>query len=445
MKKKRLFVFILTFLVFLSSLALANGLNLNSLGTRALTMGGAFVGLADDFSAIFWNPAGIAQFDKQYFGFYGTDIIPSGTYKMEMTIPGIGSITAVDAKTKSKHYLAGMAAYFRPVSENIVAGLAVYAPSGLGSQWDGTDFTLISMNSAYDWMSYIRLITISPALAFKLNDQIFVGAALNINYGGFDVKTHAGDEELGIDIGQYEENLNGWGYGATLGILVKPSEKLSLGATFRTSSKINFSGDVTISKINILGMIPSTPLFGATIPTTSSVERNVTWPLWIAGGVAFRPVENLILTADIQWTQWKKIDVFETQFEDPLWGAILGKDIREMHWENATQIRFGAEYKMNTIAIRGGYYYDPSPAPDKTMNVLLPNYDFNVVTIGFGYNLDGLQVDFGFEYLMGKERNIPYGKTREDFPDYDPEWKSAMPGIYNMNIFVPNLSVSYKF
>jgi len=66
MKKGRIFFSSITLLCFLSPLALANGLNLNSLGTRALTMGGAFVGLADDFSAIYWNPAGIAQFDTKY-------------------------------------------------------------------------------------------------------------------------------------------------------------------------------------------------------------------------------------------------------------------------------------------------------------------------------------------------------------------------------------------
>ena len=37
----------------LGGLAYGNGLNLNSLGTRALTMGGAFVGLADDATAAY--------------------------------------------------------------------------------------------------------------------------------------------------------------------------------------------------------------------------------------------------------------------------------------------------------------------------------------------------------------------------------------------------------
>jgi len=432
MKKGRVFFSVLTFIFFYSSLVQANGLNLNSLGTRALSMGGAFVGLADDFSAIYWNPAGIAQFDKKYFGFYGTDIIPSGKYKLAMPTP-IGSFPVVNAKTESKHYLAAMAAYYHPVSENIVAGLSVYAPSGLGASWDGEDFTNIAMNnSGIEWRSKIALVTIAPALAYKINDKFFVGAAFNINYGTFDVAMHAGDEDLRVDLGQYEENLNGWGYGATFGVLVKPSEMFSVGAVFRTASTVNFSGDASISNLSILEL-----------NTTSDIERKITWPMWLAGGIAFRPMENLILTADIQWTQWSKIDVWKADYKDTGWQYMMGQsgnDTREMHWDDATQIRFGAEYRINSIAIRGGYYWDPSPTPDRTMNVLLPNYDFNVLTLGFGYSLNGLQMDIALEYLMGKERNIDITKVV-----IDPEWRTAMPGTHNMKIVVPNISISYKF
>ena len=74
------------------------------------------------------------------------------------------------------------------------------------------------------------------------------------------------------------------------------------------------------------------------------------------------------------------------------------------------------------------------------MNVLLPNFDFNVVTAGIGYSLDALQIEFGVEYLMGKERSVDLLKTI-----IDPEWETAMPGTYNMKIIVPNLSISYRF
>jgi len=434
MKKVKTLFVLWACLAILNPSVLANGLNLNSLGTKAMTMGGAFVGLADDFSAIFWNPAGIAQFEQKYFGFYGVDIIPSGTYKFS-----VGPVTFVDAQTTTKHYLAGLAAYYCPIADNVVAGIGFYTPSGLGAKWDGSDFKSLTFLKPYKWESKIEMFTIAPVLAFKVHELISVGASLNINYGMFGIKTHGGDKELDVDLGQYDESLGGWGVGATLGLLFKPNEKFSLGATVRTPSKISFSGDVEITNIGILGMIPDTPLYGADIPAKTTVDREVTWPWWAAVGVAVKPIANLTLTGDIQWTQWSAIDVMESTYGDFFWSLIVDAE-RPMHWKDVMQIRFGAEYRCKSFSFRGGYYWDPSPAPDRTMNVLLPSFDFNVLTAGIGYSLDGLNIEFGIEYLMGKERDVDYLKKQTD-----PGWKTAQAGTYNMNVLSPNISVSFKF
>lgn len=432
MKKGRTLFSAVTFLVFLSSMALANGLNINGLGARAVSMGGAFVGLADDYTAIFWNPAGAAQFTKKTFGFSGDDVIPSGSYFLAHPLLG----TLVDAEMTTTHNFTGMVAYYHPLSENLVFGLGVYTPSGLTSKWDGADFAAISFNTPYEWKSKIFVISISPSLAYKVSDQLSVGATLNINYGQFKISTHAGDTELGIDLGQQEMDMDGWGVGATFGILVKPSEQFSLGATFRTPSKIKFSGNTSISNLDILGKIPFLPLFGANIPTSSGVSGEVTYPMWVCGGVAFKPVENLTLTADVQYTNWEKIDVIEFDLDEPLWQLIVGKEDGQMemplHWKNATQIRFGAEYKMGTVALRGGYYFDPAPSPDETHSVLVPNYDFRSINFGFGYNVDGFHIDFMFEYLKAKERIIT--KTEDN-----------MPGVYNLKLFVPGISLGFSW
>ncbi len=48
----------LVMLVLWPAPALANGVYVPGVGTRASAMGGAFIGLADDYSAVHWNPAG---------------------------------------------------------------------------------------------------------------------------------------------------------------------------------------------------------------------------------------------------------------------------------------------------------------------------------------------------------------------------------------------------
>jgi long-chain fatty acid transport protein len=176
----------------------------------------------------------------------------------------------------------------------------------------------------------------------------------------------------------------------------------------------------------------------------SSLERSITFPLWIAGGVAVRPMDRLLVTADIQWTKWSQIKSLDTTFTDPAWKAMMamsGRDSQRMDWSSKAQIRFGAEYAVSdALALRAGYYYDPTPAPDTTLNILLPSYTFNVVTAGVGYKTAGLQIDFGVEYLMGTERNVSYLKTLTD-----PAFASAMPGAYKMTLLVPNISVGYRF
>jgi long-chain fatty acid transport protein len=414
--------------------ALGNGLNLNGIGSRALAMGGAYVGLADDISAVFWNPAGLAAIRSRAIGAYGMDVVPRGSYKLSLLDASGTATPFIDARTARKHYVAGLVAFYLPVGRSLTAGLAVYTPSGLGAAWKGEDFSRLTMGGAYDWSSKVGLLTIAPALAWRASDAVSVGAALNFNYGSFSFKTHAGSLpsiDGGLNLGQYEESLKGWGVGATLGVQVRPHRLVSLGATVRTVSKVSFAGEASVPSLAYAGFA------GA-----CDIERDVTWPLWLAAGVAVHPGERWTLTADVQRTQWSRIDVLKTSFADPSWAALVADFAeRPMRWKDATQVRLGAEYVVKPgLAVRAGYYWDPTPVPDTTMNVLLPSYDFNALTAGLGYTMDGLAVDLGFELLMGVKRTVGLAKWSSD-----PAYEAAMPGTYRMTLLVPNASVSYRF
>ncbi|MBE3124167.1 MAG: outer membrane protein transport protein [Acidobacteria bacterium] len=426
---KKFLLAVLAVVIVLPALAPANGLNLNGLGSRAQAMGGAFVGISNDFSAVFWNPAGAAGFRKEMFGFYAADLIPTATYRLASLIP---EVPYVDAKTKTSHYLGGLAAYYNPISAKVVVGLGVGTPSGLGAMWDGADFTGLTNGTAYDWSSKVGVFAISPLVAVKLSEAISVGATVNLNYGMFSLKMPAGSAVLAdppgtaVDLGQYEETMNGWGIGATFGVLVTPSKKLGFGLTVRTPSTVSFKGTADMSRLPVYGL-----------PGSSDLKRKITWPLWIAGGVSFRPVPRLLLSADVHWTQWSKLDRITTDYLDTVWAALMetgGKNVRVLNWKDAVQLRFGAEYTLNSSTVlRAGYYNDPAPAPDTTLNVLLPSHTFNAFSIGVGKTITDLQLDFGLEYLAGNKRTPEYA------------FFDGMPGTYGMRIVVPTISVSYKF
>ena len=423
---KRTPIMILAAVLALTSLAAANGLNLNGLGTRSQAMGGAFVGIADDFSAVFWNPAGAANFRQTTFGVYAVDLIPRATYRFFSEY----TPASIDAKTKVSHYLGGLAAYYKPISSRVVIGLGLGTPSGLGTMWDGADFVTTPGGTAYDLSSKVGVFSLSPLIAVKLNEWLSVGATLNINKGNFNLKMPAGLADLGegtVDLGQYEENMNGWGFGATFGVLAKPGDKLGIGLTVRTPSTVSFKGSARMSYLSLYGLAD-----------TSDLKRKITWPLWIAGGVSFRPIERLLLSADIHWTQWSKLDRITTEYLDSVWAALMeasGSDVRTLLWEDKAQLRFGAEYLLNaTTALRAGYYNDPAPGPDATLNVLLPSHTYNAFSIGVGKTIGDLQLDFGIEYLAGNTRT-----------QYSEGYGWDGPPAYGMSIVVPSVSVSYKF
>lgn len=416
--KHKITLFIFSALFLLNTSLLANGLSLNSIGPRAFGMGGAFIGLANDYSAIYWNPAGLSLLKGNYISLFAADVMPVSTFK--------NSTFGIDTKTKTNHYISpNLMGYvgFSP-STDLTVGLGVYVPSGLGAEWDGADLSMLSGSASVEWMSKIAVINISPVVAYKFNENFSLGAAFNVYYGMFDMKRPGGGGQ------QYSEESTGLGFGVTVGALVKINEMISVGASFRTKSTVTMSGTAKNPAITAV------PGLGA--PAESDFDRDVAWPMWIGGGIAVKPIENLTFALDAQFSQWSKSeDQFITEFKDPKWvTATTPNDGNKfvLNWKDATQIRFGVEYNLNeSVDLRAGFYTDPAPAPDETYNILFPSIDYTAISIGGSYKYNQLKFDLGAEYLIGKDRDIVATPH------------SSLPGTFGANIMAFTIGVGYEF
>jgi len=349
-------------------------------------MGGAMVGLADDPTAIYWNPAGLAGQNSSIY-LCGTDVIPYGSYKIEAY--------NLEAKTKTNNYPSPNL-FANYSMGNLAFGLGVFVPAGLGAEYNGDDLALLTHDTSLKWKSKIGVIDIAPSIAYKINNMFSFGLAGNIFYGMFDMdKPYKVNDSTFV---QYTESSTGIGYGATLGALCKLSDAFQFGLSVRTKVNVEMSGEAE-----------NDAFAGTPVSTKSDFDREVAWPLWAAFGIAVKPMENLTITADAQYSQWEKSeDTFVTKFKNEQWIAYgAGSDTTYLEWKNCTQIRVGLEYKASDkLKLRAGYYYDPAPAPDKTLTILFPSSTNNVITSGFTYYINKINVDFGIEYLFGKERDV---------------------------------------
>ncbi len=401
----------------------SNGLNLNGIGTRAISMGGAFIGVSSDYSAVFWNPAGLTQLDKSSLSIFSSFIIPTGTYTY--------SPAGIDIETEKKTFPTPAFAYINPISEKLTIGFAAYATAGAGATWPGDKLAVFNTYAkkgdltAYKWSSKVGAFTFSPIVSYKLSDTFSIGATLNVVYGLLDMEKEAG--------GQYTESLNGTGFGATIGAMFKPSDKFSFGITYKTPQKVKLTGTVEMPG---LAAIPG-------MPTSSNATREVTWPMWLGAGIAFTPNDKLTIAFDVQYTNWKKLDTIDMTFDEAFWkvnmgsGSIEDNAAFELMWDDTIQYRFGFEYLLSdSFAVRAGYYYDPAPAPATTLNILLPSITYSVITAGIGYKTDSISLDVGVEYLKGTDRDADMAGVMAG---------TAMPGTHGMSMIVPSVSFTYRF
>ncbi|MDQ1352361.1 MAG: hypothetical protein QG657_2667 [Acidobacteriota bacterium] len=386
----------------------SNGVNLNGNGSKAIAMGGAFVGLADDYSAVFWNPAGLTQMKEASLSFFATNIIPKATYKL--------AALGIDAKSENKMYPSAGIGYFKPLSENMVFGVYAYVPSGLGAKWNGANLTALSGGTTYKWESFLGVFALSPTIAVKLTEQVSFGVALNLDYGMLKLKMPA--------LGQYEEDIKGFGFGATFGLLFKVNEAIRFGLSFKTPMKATLNGDATMSGAALFGL-----------PTTDDAKRKVTWPMWLGAGLCFKPVDNFTLTIDAQYTNWKKLKNIPMAYTNAGWIQYFqeGSDL-QLKWKDAIQWRFGLEYGLSdAVFLRAGFYTDPCVSAIDTHNILLPEVGYKWITFGLGYKSGNITFDLAVEYGMGKDVTVSFADAGD-----------GMPGTFGADILVPNLAVTIR-
>ncbi len=439
MKKSLITLVFLTLLVGLC----ANGISLNSIGPKAGAMGGAFVGQADDATAVYWNPAGLIGQRASFTGSM-VDVSLFPTYKNDSY--GIDA-EADNVRFISPHIFANYS------KDKFAWGFGFYVPHALGVEWDGKDFLalngpqnfeaapgLVMNNNSYgkefEWKSQISMITVSSSAAYQVTDKFNVGISVNIHHGSMELKrgenrvnnfTNAMEADTqGMLDTQYSEEVTGSGTSFSFGLKYSPVESFSLGISYRSPSIVAFSGDAEFTRM------PYVTEDGNLIETSHDlyVRRDFEIPFWIGLGTSWKASDKWTFNLDGQLTRWSTYDklVSEIVMEEGTENVIT-----HMEWEDAIQIRVGTEYQATEcLALRAGYFYDPAPAPDETVNILFPSSTNHNATLGGGYTWNNFTLDLALEYYFGEEREIEAATHN-------------MPGTHQMDIFAYILGLTYTF
>ncbi|MBU2471937.1 MAG: outer membrane protein transport protein, partial [Bacteroidetes bacterium] len=348
-------MFLIVWLMFAPQV-FAGGFQLNEHGAKAMGMGGAFTAQANDPSAIFFNPAGLG-FQKGMKVMLGTTLMfPSTTFKYGTEEPKMESQIFYPSNFYGTYAL----------ENGLVFGLGYFNAYGLGTKWP-ENWVGRELAVKTDLKTYF----INPTAAYKINDQLSLGLGFSyviasvemsfrpgINPGPNVAPTLYGDAVL-------DASANGYNF--NFGLLYKFNEDLSFGASYRHSTKLDFSGDVTFTMGPLQSYFPG-----------GEGKTEITLPTSIFAGIAYNFSQDFTVEAGFQYVGWKSYDTLKVNIPVgpvfPLTGKPLQEpDAKPKDWENAYLIRLGAEYRYNDFAFRAGYVYDKTPQPDKSVEPMLPD------------------------------------------------------------------------
>src|ERR1019366_8249633 len=119
-----------------------------------------------------------------------------------------------------------------------------------------------------------------------------IGGGVMVNYAKMDL-------EQGIlrtqkpNTNFFRFNGNGWSVGYNLGLLWQPHEKVSIGASFRSSATVTLDGQTKIEQYPV-------------IPTSQarSAQTDFEFPLTAVFGISYRPTPKWNLEFDADYTDW---------------------------------------------------------------------------------------------------------------------------------------------
>jgi len=338
-------------------------------GSRASAMGGAFTALADDFSAVYYNPAGLMyprtldwpmekrkgiKFDFGYV--YAHPVLSLRDAH--------GGRESLDYGATSGPYLG---ITFDPTDFHgtfrrkvFAFGMGVYLPVDRLLYYDRYWPEERIHPFFYD---YTMRFVLTPAIAVEPLPNLSLGLGLRVlarlqtdTLGPVDVDLSqllSPDSLFGgvirlepdqVHLGQFENlTLN---LAPIVSVLYRPLKRWRFGAVYRGENWINDFG-TTDPVINLGGLLSFPQGY------TFKFVRFFT-PHQVFVGVACLPVNALTLSMDLGWFDWSKFMNVEASKPDP-------------PFRDTWMPRVGAEYRWKSwVAFRGGYFYYRSPVPSQT-------------------------------------------------------------------------------
>ena len=327
-------------------------------GAKALAMGNAFVAVADDLTATFWNPAGLAAMRGPKLYLSTKTTTQTHDYDLQDKVQTADTwlynynfksrLNQIDFFSVS----APIRAWKRPCT--LALSYYRYIPYGFkGSAKEVLTFLLDRFNPKNTTLTFtgsegLDVLAFSGSAA--LTDFLALGVTLQqfFGSGGLHVVLENPQGEFHNQISEKMQGRN-----AIVGLMLAPLKQLRLGLTWHSGLKNHLDSDMLTWEVDEQGLEIDTEL--------AQSRARVELPRQVAVGALFKPRPWLDLSVEYSLLDWHK--AFITDYFSA--GEILPfpqKDDWTLGQKRARNLRCGAEARLPMgswlLHLRGGWSSD---------------------------------------------------------------------------------------
>ena len=367
--------------------------NTFGLGARTMGMGGAFLGVADDFTTLYWNPAGLAQIRK--FELYGSLVHSERNAETKFTRGRTAEVGGSKTRPNSiglvyplyanRGGFAFALGYNRPQNFDSEVTIQGLDPSS-DSVFSGLDVDETTFNSG-------GIGIWSFGAGVFISDSILLGGSVDFWHGSssYELDSAAGDVnniDSAIESFAFHDTVDRdySGLGGRIGVLAFAGKHVTLGGTVTLPVNLEVS-EVWEQQTVVEFDNGDEAVEGDDGSILFDIER----PFEFGGGVAIKLLERRVtLAGDVQFTDWT-----QTEY-DPL-PADDAQNNFSRYYDTTIQVRVGAEYRIPGIetSVRLGYFRDPIPFKDRDID-----NDRDFLTVGVGKIFDQI-IKIDIAYMRG--------------------------------------------
>ena len=411
MKIIKIVVLLLAATAMVSNLAHAtNGMLMEGYGPISTAMGGAYMAYDNGAGAMANNPATLG-------------LMGEGTSRADVAL-GLLCPDVVARHPSMPDADSDGTVYYMPAAgwvqkqERLAFGVGMFVQGGMGTEYEESDW--VGAGSGLPTRSEVGMGNVIVPVAYDITPDLTIGGSLDFVWGwmGFQMAmpagqmgglaasgnlTASGAGALGLpgflsgvtNIGYFDfsdtgstENADATGLAGKLGMTYKVLEKLTLGTTYHSESRL---GDFKASGAQ-MRMIDNAGTMGGAAGTTYTLTGDINlvdfqFPETYGAGLAYQATDDLMLVADYKRIGWARVmkDCHITFSSTDLGGINLDMRLPQ-NWQDQDVFNFGLAYQTTVaLTLRAGVNLANNPIPDNTVSPLFPAIVKRHYTIGAGY------------------------------------------------------------